>query len=59
MGGPENLDSTVHVTAMSVAFFQRLTIPSSCPERFAKLMKKCWLTDPKVGIYTLLLKKQR
>ena len=28
--------------------FQRLTIPSSCPASFAELMRKCWLTVPKV-----------
>uniref|UniRef100_A0A674DA69 Mitogen-activated protein kinase kinase kinase 20-like n=1 Tax=Salmo trutta TaxID=8032 RepID=A0A674DA69_SALTR len=26
---------------------ERLTIPSSCPDSFAELMRKCWLTDHK------------
>ncbi|KAK2561984.1 Mitogen-activated protein kinase kinase kinase 20 [Acropora cervicornis] len=26
---------------------ERLTIPSTCPEKFASLMKKCWLAEPK------------
>uniref|UniRef100_A0A8C2EXD3 Sterile alpha motif and leucine zipper containing kinase AZK n=1 Tax=Cyprinus carpio TaxID=7962 RepID=A0A8C2EXD3_CYPCA len=26
---------------------ERLTIPSSCPDSFACLMRSCWLTDPK------------
>ncbi|XP_076362033.1 mitogen-activated protein kinase kinase kinase 20-like [Tachypleus tridentatus] len=26
---------------------ERLTIPSSCPPKFADLMKQCWKTDPK------------
>ncbi|KAJ8012765.1 hypothetical protein DPEC_G00046270 [Dallia pectoralis] len=26
---------------------ERLTIPSSCPQSFAELMRKCWLTEPK------------
>uniref|UniRef100_A0A6Q2ZKS7 Protein kinase domain-containing protein n=1 Tax=Esox lucius TaxID=8010 RepID=A0A6Q2ZKS7_ESOLU len=26
---------------------ERLTIPSSCPDSFAELMRKCWLTEPK------------
>lgn len=26
---------------------ERLTIPSTCPEKFARLMKKCWLAEPK------------
>uniref|UniRef100_A0A8C7HWT4 Mitogen-activated protein kinase kinase kinase 20-like n=1 Tax=Oncorhynchus kisutch TaxID=8019 RepID=A0A8C7HWT4_ONCKI len=26
---------------------ERLTIPSSCPDSFAELMRKCWVTDPK------------
>ena len=30
--------------------FQRLTIPSTCPEKFASLMKKCWLAEPKVNL---------
>ena len=29
--------------------FQRLTIPSTCPGRFSKLMSECWLADPKVS----------
>lgn len=28
--------------------FQRLTIPSTCPPCFAKLMQQCWHTDPKL-----------
>lgn len=30
-------------------FLQRLTIPSSCPVSFAELMRKCWLTEPRVS----------
>ncbi|KAM9448311.1 mitogen-activated protein kinase kinase kinase 20-like isoform 1-T1 [Salvelinus alpinus] len=26
---------------------ERLTIPSRCPDSFAVLMRKCWVTDPK------------
>ncbi|XP_019713188.1 mitogen-activated protein kinase kinase kinase 20 [Hippocampus comes] len=26
---------------------ERLTIPSGCPASFAKLMRDCWMTDPK------------
>ncbi|KAL0963844.1 hypothetical protein UPYG_G00314310 [Umbra pygmaea] len=26
---------------------ERLTIPSSCPDSFAELMRSCWLTEPK------------
>ena len=25
---------------------QRLTIPASCPEPFAQLMRSCWETEP-------------
>lgn len=37
----------VQVAWVVVQEEERLTIPSSCPEKFAKLMKKCWLTEPK------------
>nr|XP_043869524.1 mitogen-activated protein kinase kinase kinase 20 isoform X2 [Solea senegalensis] len=38
---------------------ERLTIPSACPDSFAKLMRSCWATEPKARpifkqiIYTL------
>lgn len=37
----------IQVAWLVVVEGERLTIPSSCPETFGKLMKKCWLTDPK------------
>lgn len=29
--------------------FQRLTIPSGCPDSFAELMRNCWTAEPKVN----------
>ncbi|KAJ7370422.1 hypothetical protein OS493_032312 [Desmophyllum pertusum] len=37
----------VQVAWLVVVEEERLTIPSSCPGKFSKLMNKCWLTDPK------------
>ncbi|XP_020620971.1 mitogen-activated protein kinase kinase kinase MLT-like isoform X2 [Orbicella faveolata] len=37
----------VQVAWLVVVEGERLTIPSTCPERFAKLMSECWLAEPK------------
>ena len=47
VGGP--VQCTVN-SVCGLPVFQRLTIPSTCPERFAKLMSECWDADPKVSI---------
>lgn len=36
---------------LQMTMFQRLTIPSGCPTSFAELLRKCWATEPKVGIH--------
>lgn len=38
----------VQVAWLVVVKEERLTIPSSCPPQFEKLLKSCWLTDPKL-----------
>lgn len=37
-----------YIMVPRVVLFQRLTIPSTCPPCFAKLMQQCWHTDPKL-----------
>eukprot|EP00794_Sanderia_malayensis_P012335 gene12336-13609_t len=37
----------VQVAWVVVVKDERLTIPVSCPPRFASLLRRCWLTDPK------------
>lgn len=37
----------VQVAWLVVVNGERLTIPTTCPAKFANLMKKCWLADPK------------
>lgn len=38
----------VQVAWVVVAKEERLTIPSTCPPKFASLLQDCWLTDPKM-----------
>ena len=33
---------------------QRLTIPSTCPPTFASLLRKCWITDPRVSQWYII-----
>jgi len=38
----------VQVAWVVVVQEERPTIPTTCPPKFAELLKKCWLTDPKL-----------
>ena len=31
----------------NMVFVQRLTIPSSCPQKYSQLMSTCWNVEPK------------